>query len=56
MRACCTRWPSAAERFLPRLMARLAKLDLRHRLAPLRDAERRDLTEVIEDRPNAPPR
>ena len=37
-----------------RLMARLAKLDLLAiddwMLAPLRDAERRDLTEVIEDR------
>ena len=37
-----------------RLLARLAKLDLLAiddwLLAPLRDAERRDLTEVIEDR------
>ena len=38
----------------PRLLARLVKLDLLAiddwLLAPLRDAERRDLTEVIEDR------
>ena len=38
----------------PRVLARLAKLDLLAiddwLLAPLRDAERRDLTEVIEDR------
>ena len=43
-----------------RLLARLAKLDLLaiddRMLAPLRDTERRDLTEVIEDRAEAPRR
>ena len=44
----------ARRRLLTRLLTRLAKLDLLAiddwLLAPLRDAERRDLTEVIEDR------
>ena len=54
-RACCTRSRSAAANgSYTRLLTRLAKLDLLAiddwLLAPLRDAERRDLAEVIEDR------
>ena len=54
-RACCTSSRSvAATASYRRLLAKLAKLDLLAiddwLLAPLSDAERRDLLEVIEDR------
>ena len=54
-RVCCTSSPSvAATGSYARLLTRLAKLDLLAiddwMIAPLRDTERRDLTEVIEDR------
>ena len=57
-RVCCTSSPSvAATGSYARLLTRLAKLDLLAiddwMIAPLRDTERRDLTEVIEDRARA---
>ena len=50
----CTNWRSAVATAPTRVLARLAKTDLLAiddwLLAPLRDAERRDLIEVVEER------